>query len=144
MKEILFIISNSIDFLVGLICLLMAYKSMFSGKFLPFHEEAYGKSWETIDLKLQSVILTIMKISGLGFLVVGLLLTIFPIVNLFKMGSFSEFEIPAVAIVYSLGLFFFNYSLYKKTNASTPWKGSILIAIVMLFSLVILLVSEFL
>ena len=144
MKEILATISISIDFLVGLICLLMAYKSIFSSKFLPFHEEAYGKPWETVDLKLQSVILTILRISGLGFLVVGLLMTIFPIVNRFKVDSFSEFGVPATAIIYSLGLFIFNYQLYKKTNASTPWKGSIIIAIVVLFSLIILAVSEFL
>ncbi|MEI8216077.1 MAG: hypothetical protein WCF96_03165 [Eubacteriales bacterium] len=144
MKDILVIISNSIDFIVGLICLLMAYKSIFSNKFLPFHEEAYGKSWETIDLKLQLVILTIMKISGLGFLVVGLLLIVSPILNLLAMDPFSKFGVPAAAIIYSLGLFIFNYQLYKKTNASTPWKGSMIIAIVVLFSLIILAVSEFL
>jgi hypothetical protein len=59
----------------------MAYKSLFSKKFLPFHEQAAGKPWHTVEDGLQRVVLALMKVSGLGFLVVGLLLIIFPIIK---------------------------------------------------------------
>ena len=65
MKGILNLISTLIYILLGIICLLMAYKSMFSKKYLPFHEEAAGKPWENIEKPLQNVIITILRISGL-------------------------------------------------------------------------------
>jgi hypothetical protein len=120
MKEVFSIISVALYFIVGVICLVMAFKSISSKKYLPFHEEAAGKAWDNIDKPLQYVILTILRISGLGFLVVGLLLIIFPCVNYFRPDTFVKYSIPAIALIYCLGLFLFNYYLYRKTKANTP------------------------
>ena len=144
MKGILVFTAISIEVISGLICLLMAFKSMFSDRYLPFHEEAAGRSWETIDQNLRLVILTILKVSGLGFLVVGLLLTVFPIISHVTGDVFSASAVPAVAAVYSLGLFVFNYQLHKKTNAATPWKASLVITILILISLALLIIVRFL
>ena len=143
MKEAFVFAAISIEVASGLICLLMAFKSMFSDRYLPFHEEAADRSWETIDQKLRLVILTILKISGLGFLVTGLLMTVFPIVSYFTMDVFSASAVPTVAAVYSFGLFLFNYRLYKKTNAATPWKASLIIAVLILISLALLIIARF-
>jgi hypothetical protein len=66
-----------------------------------------------------------MRISGLGFLVVGLLLIIIPCFNYFRPGIFVKYTIPVIALIYCIGLFLFNYLMYKKTGANTPWKVSI-------------------
>ena len=71
--------------LIGIICFVMAYKCIFAKEFLPFHQEAAGISWKEIDNTIQKVIITILRISGLGFLILFLLLTSFPIVNFLKM-----------------------------------------------------------
>jgi hypothetical protein len=126
MKEILNIVSTLIYILVGLICLLMAYKSMFSKKFLPFHEEAVGKSWESIDKPLQNVILTILRISGLGFFIVSLFLVVFPSINYFRPDPAFKYSTPIISSIYCFGLFLFNFLLFKKTKAKTPWIGSLI------------------
>jgi hypothetical protein len=131
------IISIALYFLTGIICLLMAGKSILSPTFLPFHEQAAGRSWEEIDKPLQLVIITLMKISGLGFLIVFLLLTIFPIVNYFVHDNFTKYSVPFIAMIFCLGLFFFNYSLFRKTKAKTPWKGSLIAMLTILISLII-------
>jgi hypothetical protein len=130
MKEVFGIISVALYLLVGVICLVMAYKSFSSKKYLPFHEEAAGKAWDTIDKPLQYVILTILRISGLGFLVVGLLLIIFPCINYYRPDTFVKYSIPVIALIYCIGLFLFNYNLYKKTGANTPWIGSIVAMVI--------------
>ena len=97
MKEIFNIYSTLIYILVGIICLYMAYKSIYSKKFLPFHEAAAGKSWDSIDKRLQNVIITILRISGLGFLIIFLFLSVFSIINYFKPDPIIRFSIPIIS-----------------------------------------------
>ena len=115
--------------LVGIVSLMMAYKSIFSTRFLPFHEQAAGKSWENIDPGVQTVIRALMKVSGLGFLTVALLLLILPIINYFDHESLSQYLLPVIAFLYSLGLFFVNHQLAVQTKAKTPWKDSFYAAV---------------
>ncbi len=137
MKEILNIVSTLIYIFVGFICLLMALKSMLSKKYLPFHEAAAGKLWDSIDKPLQNVILTILKISGLGFFVVFLLLVVFPSVNFFNHNTFIKYSIPIISSIYCFGLFLFNYLLFKQTRAKTPWIGSLMALFLILVGFVI-------
>lgn len=137
MKETFSIISVALYIIVGVICLAMAHKSIFARRYLPFHEEAAGKPWDNIDKPLQYTILAILRISGLGFFAVGLLLIVFPCVNYFRPDTFIRYSIPVIALIYCAGLFLFNYNLYKKTGANTPWIGSIVAMAVILIGIVI-------
>jgi len=110
---------------------------MMAKKFLPFHQEAAGKSWEEIDEPVQNVIITILRISGLGFFMVFLLMTVFPIVNFYKNDLFIKFMIPVMSILFCTGLFIFNLILFRKTKARTPWKGSLMILIALLICLIL-------
>jgi ABC-type multidrug transport system permease subunit len=115
----------------------MAYKSIFSKKFLPFHEEAAGLSWDSIDKRLQNVIITILRISGLGFFIIFLFLSVFSIINYFKPDPLIKFSIPVISLIYCFGLFLFNFLLFKQTKARTPWIGSIIAMIMILSGFVI-------
>jgi hypothetical protein len=142
MQNVLAIASISIESIVGLICLLMAYKTITSRTFLPFHKQASGVSWDNVTPQLQLVILTILKISGLGFLVVGLLLLIFPLAGYLLTDTFIRYEVPAVGLIFSMGLYLFNFKLYQKTNADTPWKASLVSAVMLLAGIVLSGVSD--
>jgi hypothetical protein len=113
----------------GIISLIMAYRNIFSAAFLPFHEQAAGKSWDMIDKRLQSVILALMKVSGLGFLVMALLLMVLPVIYYLEYDSLFQYVIPGGSFLYCFGLFLVNYQLMVKTKAKTPWKGSFYAAI---------------
>jgi len=125
MKEIFSLISIVLYFIVGVISLYMALKSFFSKKFLPFQEEAASIPWKKISKPLQSVILTSIKVSGLGFLLVAILLMVFPGVNYFIRDRFVEYSVPMLSFLFCFGLFLFNYYLHKNTKADTPWKNSL-------------------
>lgn len=144
MQNVLEILSVAVEFLVGLICLFMAFKTITAKKFLPFHEQANGGSWETVNPQLQSVILTILKISGLGFMIVGLLLIIFPAAGYLLATPFIRYEAPVLGFIYSVGLYLFNYKLFQKTNAATPWKASLVSAALLLVGITLAAISDIL
>ncbi len=105
--------------------MVMAFKNLFSDKFLPFHEQAAGKRWHEIENPLKLVILTLLRLIGLGFLIISILLIVCPVVNYFIPNIFYKFSIPVIALIYCTGLFVINYLLYRKTGADTPWEGSL-------------------
>ena len=111
--------------IVGIISLTMAYKNIFSNKLIPFQEQAAGKPWGDIEKGVQFVIIALMKVSGLGFLVVALLLMIFPVVNYYYNILFVQYAIPVISLLYCFGLFLFNYQMYIQTKVETPWKRSL-------------------
>lgn len=125
MTAILSIASVVLFFVVGVICLSMAYSTMFAKQYLPFHEQGAGMKWEEHSPNLQATILTLVNLSGLGFLIVGLMLLVLPILNSFDHSLVLTVSIPILALVFCAGLLFFNYNLHKKTKADTPWKGTI-------------------
>jgi hypothetical protein len=137
MKNLAGIIPLILYGMVGIISLIMAFKGLFSDRFISFHEKASAKSWDEIDKPLQAVILAITKISGLGFLVTAILLLALPAAGYLAHNRFTALFGPAVSLVFCTGLFFVNYSLHKKTQADTPWKGSLVAMIVIAAGMVI-------
>jgi hypothetical protein len=115
--------------IAGVISLIMAFKNLSLKRFIEFHEKAANVQWEDIDKPLQSVILALMKVSGLGFLVVAMLLLIFPVVNYFMQNEFIKYSIPVIALIYCSGLFLVNFYLHKQTDSETPWRGSLIVVI---------------
>jgi hypothetical protein len=126
MKTILGIASLVLYCLVGLVCLFMAYATMRAKKFLPFHEEAAGKKWEELESGMQETILALLQLSGLGFLIIGLLLTVISTVGYFHTNRLVLIVIPILAILYCAWLSMLNYRLYKRTKANTPWQSSLI------------------
>jgi hypothetical protein len=136
-KAAIAVIPIGLYMVVGLVSLTMAYKSILSKGFLPFHEEAAGKSWDKIGTGLQFVVIALMRVSGIGFLVVGCQLTIFPIVDHFNHDPFVHYAIPAISLLYCFGLFLINHQLSIKTRARTPWRGSLCAAVILALGIII-------
>jgi hypothetical protein len=137
MQTTLKIIPLILYLIVGLISLVMAWKSLASKEFIPFHEEAAGMPLGKLEQRVQNVIIALMRTTGLGFLAVGLLLVGFPVVIYFKPDSSMMLVIPLIAAIYCIGLFLVNYQLHKKANVETPWIGSLIAAIVIVAGMVI-------
>jgi hypothetical protein len=137
MSDTLKIIPLILYLAIGFLSLAMAIKTLLARKFLPFHEEAYGKNWESIEKNLQLVFLALLKISGLGFLVIALLLLSSSIYNYFNPNFYLQFVVPFIALLFSIGLFIFNYFLFKRTKAKTPWKNSLFVMMVIIICIIL-------
>jgi hypothetical protein len=141
MREIITIIPPGLYFIVGIISLFMAFKTMLSRKYLPFHEQTAGKSWEDIETPVKPVILSLMRLGGLGFLITGILLVVCPVAGYISGDTFLKYFIPGMALVFCSGLFVINYALFRKTGANTPWKGSLYAILVLSAGLILSLFS---
>jgi hypothetical protein len=119
----------------------MAFKNISSTKFLPFHEKVARKTWDDIDNPLKLVILSLIRLTGLGFFVISILLLVFPIITYFITNNFYKYSIPAVALIFCTGLFVINYQLYRKTKAETPWKGSLYSMVALIAGIIISILS---
>jgi hypothetical protein len=137
MKEILKIIPIVLYIIVGIISMVMAFKNFFSTRFLPFHEKAANKQWDEIDASLKLVILSLLRLSGLGFLIISILLLVFPIINYFVPNIFYKYSIPIISLIYGTGLFIINFHLYRRTKEDTPWKGSLYAAMTLIVGIII-------
>ena len=60
MNKLIKILPILLYLIVGVISMVMAFKNIFSNKFLPFHEKAAGKAWDDIDNPLKLVILSLL------------------------------------------------------------------------------------
>jgi hypothetical protein len=142
MNIILKIIPVILYFLVGLISLSMALKSLASKGFIQFHEQAAGRPLDKIDAPLRQVILALMRVSGAGFLTVALMLMTFPVVNYFHPDAFTKYAVPAIAMIFCVGLFLANYLLHKETKADTPWQGAIMAIVIISAGILISLIKN--
>lgn len=125
------LIPDALYLLVGVMALVMAGKCLLSARLLPFHQEAAGVSWDALPPGLKQVVLALTRVSGLGFLAVGLALLGVPIVHRLQPASVLHYGIPAVALFYCLGLALVNHRLAVRTGAGTPWKGALLSSILL-------------
>jgi hypothetical protein len=137
MVPVLEIASIVLFFIVGIICLVMAYTAMFARRYLPFHEEGAGMKWEEHGPNLQATILTLVNLSGLGFLVVGLMLVVLPILNRFDRSLVLAVSVPILALVFCAGLAYFNYQLHRKTKADTPWQSTLIAMVLIVIAFVL-------
>lgn len=134
-------IASLIYLFAGVIALLMARKSLSSGRLLPFHETASGVDWDSLAPGMRSVLLALLKSTGLGFLVVGMvtvLLSALETRRVLRMGSWDPLVVSLGAIlplIFCLGLARINYRLMRETGARTPWKGSLYAAAALLVAL---------
>jgi hypothetical protein len=142
METAIKIIPQALYFFVGLVSLIMALKNLSAVKYLPFHEQASGRKWEDIDGNLRIVILFLLRITGLGFLMMGILLIAYAITAFFIKDDFLKYAIPLCALVFTSGLFLFSYKLYKKTNADTPWKKSLVIIFFLIIGFIISIIGS--
>ena len=137
MDRIIDIIPILLYMIIGVISMVMAFKNLFSTRYLPFHEKAANKQWDEIDTSLKLVILSLLRLSGLGFLIISILLLVFPVINYFVPNMFYKYSIPIIALIYCTGLFIINFLLYRRTKEDTPWKRSLYAAMILIVGIII-------
>jgi hypothetical protein len=125
MGQVFQVIAVILYALIGLVALVMAYKTFTSAGLLPFHEQAAGRRWEDVDAGLRSVVTALMRLTGLAFAIIGSQLIALPLLGLMTHDSLAVSVAASAGLVFCLGLFMVNYLLNKATGVDTPWRGSL-------------------
>ena len=135
------VVATGLYALVGVISLVMALESLRARRFLNFHEAAAGGPWSAIDDGVQAVILALLRLSGLGFLVVGLQLLVVAVAGNLHAGIVVTVGLPCLSLLFCGGLCAINYQLHRRTGAQTPWKGSLYAVIALAVALILSLAA---
>ena len=122
---------------VAIISVFMASKALGARKLLPFQQVAAGKPWDEIDAGLQAVVMSLLRLSGLGFLVVGAQLGLVAITGIVHRAPFVTVALPVLSLAFCAGLCLVNLRLHRQTGVKTPWKGSLYAAIAVAAGLVL-------
>jgi hypothetical protein len=127
-REIARLVPPVIAALVSLVSLRMAVKGLGARRWLRFHEAAAGTAWDTLDERLRRLLLFLVRMGGLGFLAVSLLLALVSAEAALGWDRKAEFAPLAIGVVFCSGLGLLNQSLHRATGAVTPFKQSFLAA----------------
>jgi hypothetical protein len=79
----------------------------------------------------------LFRLSGLGFLVTGLVLIALPICTISAQGLGIAVALPVISLFYCGGLYYFNFQLYRRTGADTPRKGTLYAMVMILVAFVL-------
>ena len=111
--------------IVSVIAFIMAGKNLLSHRLLPFHEQAAGIGWDKVDERMRALLIALMRVSGVGFLAVGIAMATLPIYAAIEGNKMGLWLASAIGFVYCSGLFAANFRLRQRTGTETPWKGSL-------------------
>jgi hypothetical protein len=134
--EILKIVYSGIFLSVGAITLGVSLKFLLSQEFFSYHAEAAGLKWNEVSKPLQTVILAIMKMAGLGTLCLSITVILYSIL-IFSNNSVLKYIIPPVSLLFWSGTGGVTFAVYKKTKANTPWKGSLFCVVLIIVAIII-------
>ena len=141
MSTLLQVVATCLYGLVAVIALVMALESIRAGRFLRFHEAAAAQPWDALGAGVQAVILSLLRLSGLGFLIVALQLAIVAVAGNFDPGLVVTLALPLLSLLFCAGLCAINLRLHRRTGAGTPWRGSLYATIAVAVGLVASLLS---
>lgn len=93
-------------------------------QFMPYHQEAIGKSWQQLDQRLQALLLGLMRTTGGGLLAGGISMAILLLVPFRAGESWSRYAIPTIGLVTALPAMYATILIRSRTQAHTPIAAS--------------------
>jgi hypothetical protein len=118
------LVAAAIASAVALVGFRMAWKGLSARRWLPFHERAAGAAWESLPPRQQAVVLFAVRMVGLGFLVLALVLAGGVALVVRGGGRAGPVGAFAVGAASALGTGVFAHRLHHETGATTPWRGA--------------------
>lgn len=108
----------------GIISVVLGSVYVLRDEFMPYHSQALGQPWESLDTATQTLLLALMDVAGAGWAVTGALvcvLVLFP----FRAGErWARWVIPAALIILYAPILFATLEVLASTPASPPWYGN--------------------
>ena len=119
----------------GIATLSVSLRFLLSKEFFPYHAEVTNLKWSDVPNEFRILIIALMRMAGFGILVISLLLLGASVFNFWDSSSIIKFSIPVVGLVFWSGSFTVTFGVFQKTKANTPWQGSLLCVVLLVFSI---------
>jgi hypothetical protein len=118
----------ALSILVARVSLRMAWRSLSAREWLPIHEAAAGTSWTSLTPRIHALLLLQVRMGGLGFLALSLLLAALRVHLTWQPDPFVGLSVFGIGATCCVGLGVPTWHLHRETGAVTPRRGSFVAA----------------
>lgn len=106
--------------LSALISMLFGAIYLVRSRFMPYHQEALGKSWQQLDQNLQALLVGLMRTAGGGLLATGVSVAILLLIPFRAGESWSKYSIPVIGLLCAIPALYATILIRSRTQARTP------------------------
>jgi hypothetical protein len=131
--NVLSIISLTCFIIVMLIGLLFAGMYLFRKKFMPYHVDAVGKSWNELDREIRVLIIALMRVVGGGWLASSMAMGIFLYLLFLKGIELSAMALCLTGLAVTIPTLIATLIVRTRSNGHPP-AGAAILAIVLLLA----------
>ena len=124
--------------LIGIIGLIYLFRS----QFMPYHAIAVGKTWAEVDPAFQILLLALIRVVGGAWIATALAMGILLFIP-FRQGiRWARWAVPTIGLVAELTALYVTLSVTLNTPATPPWKGVVLIMVLLVAGFILSLEPE--
>lgn len=113
-------------FITAVVSVLFGIIYLTRSEFMPYHAAALDKRWPELEVRVQTLILALMRAAGGGFLATGLGVILLLYVCFTTGEKWPLFVIPVIVFITSLGSLYATLLVKAKTPGSPPVKLALL------------------
>lgn len=117
-----------------------ALRFLVSKSFLPYHQQVTGIKWPDIPASMQVLILTLMRVCGIGAAIVAGISALSGIISFLWPNQVLTFAFGICVVLYWFGMFCITANVHKKTNADTPYILSLMVFLISLMGSIAILI----
>jgi len=114
--------------LLIIISLVMFYTAISNRDILPFYRECITTEWEMISGNVKSIMALLMRFIGIGFLMSAASMAC-AVLEILEKNKLSAVLFLLISFIFQAGLSLVNLRLHVKYKANSPWKESMVSAI---------------
>ena len=96
-----------------------------TSRFMPYHADALGTTWEALPSNYQGFLIGVMKAMGAGSIGVTVALIILLLIPFRRGDSFARWAVPLIGALFTALTAYAAFSIDVRTPASPPWQQTI-------------------
>ena len=97
-------------------------------RFMPYHADALGVTWEMLPANYQGFLLGVIKAMGAGSIGVTLALIIILLVPFRRGDNWARWAVPLVGVVFTVLTAYAAFTIDVRTPAAPPWRQTFVLA----------------
>lgn len=106
--------------IVLLFGILIGATYLFRSTFMPYHQQALGKSWQQLDQNLQVLLLALMRSVGGGSLAASAGAAVMLAIPFRAQESWAKYTLPVIGLVITVSALYATILVRSRTGARTP------------------------
>jgi hypothetical protein len=94
-------------------------------RFMPYHADALGTTWEALPPNYQGFLIGVIKAMGAGSIAVTLALIILLFIPFRRGDPWARWAVPLIGAVFTVLTAYAAFTIDARTPASPPWRQTI-------------------